>query len=209
MFDDIPPRTVGMLAAQHLGKTMASNPMVKDPAGKLTHKEPGHPWQEWRNGFIDTRILLHKQNRRHLALGVGILEAWRADPIQTRGMLIALGSKQGETLCLIVLAAMLEAEETRYDLDSPEHVLTIFCAMKQRMTNRPAHCYHEESVELCERAHSVAGALMNLFTQPEKGSVTLDVTALVNLMNMLEKMDTEIRDQIASGKFKHDDHSDQ
>ena len=209
MIDElIPPREVGMLAAQHLGKTLADNPMDKAPRGNVQHRQPGHPWQEWRHGFIDTRILLHKQNRRVLALGVGLVDLYRLAPMPTINGLIEMGQHQGEQLCMAVLAAMLEAEETTYDLNDPHAVLAIFSAMKLRMTGRPAACRHEPSLGIHERAHSVAGALRVLFTKPDQNGTQLDVSALANLLKALVDMDAEIRDQIATGKHDHDDHSD-
>ncbi len=198
-----------MLAAQHLGKTLADNPMATDPhEGVVDHRDINHPWQQWRCGFIDTRILLHKQNRRALALGVGLVDQWRLAPAATRESLIEMGTKSGELICLAVLAAMLESEETRYDLDNPEAVLAIYSGMKLRLTNRPPCCRHEPSLWIHDRAHNVAGALLILFTKPEKGQITLNVAALIGLMDSLVKLDTETRDQIAAGRFNHDDHSD-
>lgn len=209
MMDElIPPRDVGMMAAQHLGKTLADNPMSKDPKGAVKHRDAGHPWQEWRHGFIDTRILLHKQNRRVLALGIGLVDLYRMAPQPTLKALIELGQHAGEQICMAVLAAMLEAEETRYDIDDPHTVLAIFSGMKLRMTGRPAACRHEPSMEIHERAHNVAGALLVLFTKPDQNGVKLDVPALANLLKSLVDMDAELRNQIAKGKFNHDDHSD-
>jgi hypothetical protein len=205
---EIHPRQVGMLAAQHLAKTLADNPMATDPVNGLQATDPGHPWQDWRNGFIDTRILLHKLNRRALALGVGLVDLWRLAPAATRESLIEMGTKSGELICMAILAAMLESEETRYDLDDPHAVLAIFSGMKLRLTNRPPCCRHEPSLAIHDRAHNVAGALQILFTRPSEGQITLNVAALIGLMDSLVKLDADTRDQIASGKFQNDDHSD-
>lgn len=198
-----------MLAAQHLGKQMGDNPMATDPKDGLAMPTPGtHGRQQWRDGFIDTRILLHKQNRRSLALGIGLVDLWRLAPHATMDALIEYGRKSGELICIAVLAAMLEAEETQYDLDDPHAVLTIYSAMKLRMTNRPPQCAHEDSWPLHNRAHNVAGALFILFTKPEGGQTTLSVAALGGLMDNLVKLDTATRDSIAKGEFKHDHHDD-
>jgi hypothetical protein len=205
MIDDLPPRKVGMLAAQMLSRSIDDNPMSAHPLPDGTEKsEAGHPWKQWRNGFADCRVLLHKQNRQALALGVGLIQLWRLSPEPTKNALIDLGRNSGETICLVILAAMLEAEETRYDLDDPHCVLVIYSAMKLRMTQKPPQCHHEESWDLHNRAHNVAGALHILFTTPKGGQVALNVAAMMRLLDSLCKMDGLNRDAIANGKYQHD-----
>lgn len=204
MLDDLPPRKIGMLAAQMLSRSIDDNPMATDPKDGLPYTDPGHPWKQWRNGFADCRVLLHKQNRHALALGVGLIDLWRHSREATKEALIGMGRNSGETLCLAILAAMLEAEETRYDLDDPHCVLVVYSAMKLRMTGKPPQCHHEPSWDLHNRAHNVAGALHILFTAPKGGETTMNIAAMAGLMDNLVKLDGSTRDAIADGKYQHD-----
>lgn len=204
MFDQIPPRKVGMLAAQHLGRSLEDNPMDTAPLPDGTQAESrNHPWRQWRDGFADTRILLHKQNRTLLAAGIGLLPLWRIARSHTKEALINLGQANGELLCIAILAAMLEAEETHYDLDDPHTVMAIYSAMKLRMTGRPPGCHHEPSWEIHNRAHNVAGALLILFTAPKDGQVSLNIAAMAGLMDRLAQLEAATRDSIAKGEFSH------
>jgi len=202
MLDNQPPRTTGLLAAQNLNLSVDDNPM--DPAdtkGGKSHDRPGHPHYEWRNGFIDGRILLHTQNSRNLALGRGLVLLYQTAPIATREALITMGRKSGELVCLTVLAAMLEAEESRYDLDDPELVLAIYSAMKQRMSGKAAHCHIEQYRDLNQHVHAVAGALLVLFKRIDRATIQLDVQALDNLLTKITELAIETQKAIHGGSL--------
>lgn len=202
MTPQITPRQRGILAAQSLAISLAHNPYDEAPHEGLAHEQPGHPHHDWETGFVDTRILLHMQTRRMVALGIGIVEAWRYTPDRTREMLIKIGTRSGESLCLIILAAMFEAEDTIYDLDDPITVQVILAALKLRMTGLPAVCHEEGHLELMNRAHNLAGALLVMFDPPQDGKTCLRVGQMTKLMDRLVELDNETKHAIAAGTHR-------
>jgi hypothetical protein len=190
------PRQQGMLAAQDLRRSVQHNPF----------KEPGLVSEhhiEWQRGFCDTRAILHRHLRSTIGAGIGLLTLWRFGRDRTREALIKAGKAEAETLCLMILAAMLEVESTTYDIQDPQMVLTVYAGMKQRMTNLPAQCEIPDLAELHGRCHNVAGALLVLFTAPTGGITTLNVDRLDAMLDKMLEMEVETRNQMARGEFTY------
>lgn len=203
MFDNQPPRMMGMMAARNLALGIDSNPMARlpDPTTLLQFNEPGHPHREWHDGFRDARILMHMQQTRNLAIGRGLVMMLQTAPEETEALLIAMGKKAGETICIAILAALMETEGTQYDSDEPEVVLAIYGAMKQRMSDKPPHCDQPAMQELVNHVHQLAGMLTLIFRRVDRGTIQLDRTALRSLLNQIAAAAAEDQKAIASGTY--------
>ena len=188
---DQTPRGAGLMAAQRLDHSVENNPFP----------EATEAYREWHRGFTDSRTLLHMQNSRNLALGRGLVLLYQVAPERTREALIHMGKKSGELLCLTILAAMLEAEHTRYDLDDPELVLVIYSAMKQRMSDKKLVCHLPDYQPLAERCFIVSSALLAIFRRLDRGTIQLDVNALTNLLHAFIELDVETQRKIRSGEW--------
>lgn len=204
MFDNQPPRMVGMMAARNLALGIDSNPMDRAPQGELQPDQPGHPHREWQDGFRDARILMHMQQSRNIALGRGLVLMLQTAPKETEATLIAMGKQAGETICIALLAALMETEGTQYDSDNPEIVLAIYGAMKQRMSDRPPHCDQPAMQGLVNHAHQLAGMLTLVFRRVDRGTIQLDRTALRSLLGKIAEAAADDQKAIANGKYQHD-----
>lgn len=197
--EQIPPRMTGMIAARNLRIHIDQNPMSAEPRGELQADQPGHPRHEWEQGFRAGRILMHMQQSRNLALGKGIVMLLQAAPEETEAALIAMGRKGGETVCVALMAALLEAEATRYDVDDPETGLAIYGAIKQGMSGEPPQCYIHDLMPLVERVHNLTGMLNAVFRLQGTNTVEMNAGAFRELLRMIQDAAEQDRKAIAQG----------